>query len=171
MKRKTSHLFRALALAAGFFMVSAPAMAQVYGPGTSSASLSLGVAKQFGQDYTVISGRYGSFFVDEFEASLGLEVWRGHEPEIYKLIPELRYVSSSGQTFKPYVALFLMRSFYSHTVDSHNSFGARAGVYYVLNSSAYVGVGMVHERQESCDGAGLRECQYYYPEMTLHFRF
>ena len=66
------------------------------------------------------------FFVDNFEASLGLELWRGNDPEIYKIIPELRYVSPTGETFKPYAALFLTRTFYANTVASHNSFGVRA---------------------------------------------
>lgn len=170
---KSSTIFcRALALATGMFMLALPAAAQYYGQsGQSSASLSLASSKQFDRDYTVISGRYGKFFVDNFEASLGLELWRGNSPEIYKVVPELRYVSPTGQTFKPYAALFLARTFYSNTVSSHNSFGVRGGMYYAIDRNSYFGLGLVGERVESCDRSALRDCDYVYPEITLHFRF
>ena len=172
MQIKSASFLRALALATGVFMLALPAAAQYYGGvGSSSASLSLATAQQFGRDYTVVSGRYGRFFVDNFEASLGLELWRGNSPEIYKIIPELRYVSPTGQTFKPYAALFLTRTFYSSTVSSHGSFGARLGMYYVIDRSASLGFGLVNERLDSCDQAVLKDCQYFYPEVTLQFRF
>ena len=171
MKIRATLFIRALALAAGVFMLASPVAAQYFADdGKSSASLSLATAKQFDRDYTVLSGRYGRFFVDEFEASIGLELWRGHTPEIYKIIPELRYVSSRGGMFKPYGAVFLTRTFYSSTVTNHNSFGVRGGMYYELNPRAYLGLGLVHERLESCDQAVLKDCHYLYPELTLHFR-
>lgn len=172
MTNRSTMLCRALALATGMLMLALPAAAQYSGQsGQSSASLSLASGKQFDRDYTVISGRYGRFFVDNFEASLGLELWRGNDPEIYKIIPELRYVSPTGETFKPYAALFLTRTFYANTVASHNSFGVRAGMYYVIDRSASIGLGLVHERLESCDRTVLKDCQYLYPELTLQFRF
>lgn len=151
-----------------------PAAAQYYYQprgGNTAASLSLAVNQQFGRDYTVIYGRFGGVFAYDFEATLGVEVWRGNSPEIYKLVPEIRYVSGAGQTFKPYAALFVTRTYYSNTIPSHNSFGVRGGLYYVLNPSAYIGAGLVHERLESCDPALLKDCSYLYPELTLHFRF
>lgn len=172
MSKRSTMWCRALALVAGMFTLALPAAAQYYGGGgQTSASLSLATAKQFDRDYTVISGRYGKFFVDNFEGSLGLELWRGNSPEIYKLIPELRYVSPTGQSFKPYAALFLARTFYSNTVSSHNSFGVRGGMYYVIDRNSYVGLGLVGERLESCDRSVLRDCDHVYPEFTLHFRF
>lgn len=149
-----------------------PATAQYRGPGSeTSASFSLGTGDQFGKDYTVLSGRYGKFFVEQFEASIGLELWRGSSPSIYKIIPELRYVSATGQTFKPYAAAFLSRTIYSNDVSSHNSYGVRGGMYYVLDRSTYIGAGLVHERQESCDRAVMTDCNQTRPEVTLHFRF
>lgn len=172
MTKRSAFFCRALALVTGMFMLALPATAQYAGPGSqTSASLSLANGQQFDKDYTVIGGRYGRFFTESFEASIGVELWRGNSPEIYKVIPELRYVSPTGQTFKPYAALFVARTFYSNTVSSHNSFGVRGGVYYVIDRSAYVGVGLVHERLESCDRSVLRDCDYLQPEVTLHFRF
>ncbi len=161
-----------LALAALLSLAALPAAAQYNGPGSqTSASFSLGTADQFGKDYTVLSGRYGRFFVEQFEASIGVELWRGSSPSVYKIIPELRYVSATGQSFKPYAAAFLSRTFYSNDVSSHNSYGVRGGLYYALDRSAYVGAGLVHERQESCDRAVMTDCNQTRPEITLHFRF
>lgn len=172
MSKRSTLFRRALALAAALFVLAQPAAAQYSGGGgETSASLSLATSKQFDRNYTVISGRYGRFFTNSFEASLGLELWRGNDPEIYKLIPELRYVSPTGESFKPYAALFVTRTFYANTVASHNSFGVRGGMYYVIDRGAYLGVGLAAERLESCDRSVLRDCDYVYPEITLHFRF
>ncbi len=175
MKHRSVLFFvsRALALATAMLVPALPATAQYYGRGggENSASFSLSEAEQFGKSYTVISGRYGRFFVPQFEASIGLELWRGNSPSVYKIVPELRYVSAIGQTFKPYAALFLSRTMYSNEVSSHNTYGARGGMYYVLDNSTYVGVGLVHERQESCERAVMSDCKQTNPEITLHFRF
>ncbi|MCZ8252029.1 MAG: hypothetical protein O9318_06140 [Hylemonella sp.] len=64
-----------LALAAALSLSAFPAAAQYSGYGSqTSASFSLGSGEQFGKDYTVLSGRYGRFFVEQFEASIGLEL-------------------------------------------------------------------------------------------------
>lgn len=161
-----------LALAAALSLAALPATAQYRGPGSeTSASLSLGRGEQFGKDYTVLSGRYGRFFVEQFEASIGVEFWRGSSPSIYKIIPELRYVSATGESFKPYAAAFLSRTIYSNDVSSHNSYGVRGGMYYAIDRSVYVGAGLVHERQESCNRAVMTDCNQTRPEITLHFRF
>lgn len=172
MTVRTTLFRRTLFLAAILLAAALPATAQYYGRGgDSTVSVSLGQSEQFGQDYTVLSGRYGRFFVPQFEASIGMEFWRGASPSIYKVVPELRYVSAAGQTFKPYAAVFVSRTFYSNDVASHNSFGVRGGMYYVMDNSTYLGFGLVHERQESCDRTVMSDCNQTKPEVTLHFRF
>ncbi len=172
MTARISLARRTLVLAAALLGLALPATAQYYGrAGDSSVAFSLGEADQFGKDYTVISGRYGRFFVPQFEASIGVEFWRGGSPSVTKIVPELRYVSATGQTFKPYVAGFISRTFYSNNVSSHNSYGARGGLYYTLDNNTYLGFGLVHERQESCDRAVMTDCTQTNPEVTLHFRF
>lgn len=170
--RSTPVSLSVLSLAAALSLAAMPATAQYSGYGSqTSASFSLGSAEQFGKDYTVISGRYGRFFVEQFEASIGLELWRGNSPSVTKIIPELRYVSSSGQSFKPYAAVFLSRTVYSNDVSSHNTYGVRGGLYYALDRSASIGAGLVHERQESCDRTVMTDCEETRPEITVHFRF
>ena len=155
----------------GILMMAMPYGVQAFEKGESSAALAIGSGQQLGHDYTVISGRYGYFFVKEFEASVALELWRGNNPQIYKIIPELRYVYSAPPTVKPYAALFVGFTNYSGAVADRTSYGAKAGVYLQLNPSAYFGVGLVHERIENCDPAVYSTCQYTHPEMSLNFVF
>jgi hypothetical protein len=171
MNRTTNRFRLSLAALLGALVLSMPPAAQAFGRGETSVALSLGSGQQLGRDYTVVNGRYGYFFVNEFEASLAFETWRGNSPDLYKIIPELRYVYSAARPLKPYAALFVSRTFYSSSVPDHNSFGAKAGAYYSLNANAHVGFGLVYERLESCDAAIYRDCQRAYPEVTLGFTF
>jgi hypothetical protein len=172
MKSVSVHFRSLLAVLVAAMLPVLPASAQYYGSGNSSvASFSLGTGSQFGQDYTVIAGRYGRTFASDFEATLGLELWRGSSPDIYKITPELRYVPSSGQTFKPYAGLFYSRSFYSNSISNQGSFGVRGGMYYVINPSAYLGLGLVYERMESCDTNVFTKCSDTTPEVSLRFLF
>ena len=155
----------------GILMMAMPYGAQAFEKGESSVALAIGSGQQLGRDYTVISGRYGYFFVKEFEASMALELWRGNSPEIYKIIPELRYVYSAPQTVKPYAALFVGFTNYSGAIADRTSYGAKAGIYLKLNPSAYFGLGLVHERTENCDPAIYSTCQYTHPEVSLNFTF
>jgi len=155
----------------GILMMAMPHVVQAFERGTSSVALSVGSGQQLGHDYTVINGRYGYFFVKEFEASMALELWRGNSPEIYKIIPELRYVYSASQTLKPYAALFVGFATYGGAVADRTTYGAKAGMYLKLNPGAHLGLGFVHERIENCDPAAYRNCQYTYPEVSLNFTF
>lgn len=155
----------------GLFVMLMPHGVQAFEKGESSVALAIGSGQQLGRDYTVIAGRYGYFFVKEFEASMGLELWRGNSPEIYKIIPELRYIYSAPQTVKPYAALFVGFTNFSGAVADRTSYGAKAGVYLKLNPSAYLGLGLVHERIEGCDPATYSNCQYTHPEASLNFTF
>jgi hypothetical protein len=155
----------------GILMLAMPYGVQAFEKGESSVALAIGSGQQLGHDYTVISGRYGYFFVQEFEASMALELWRGNSPEIYKVIPELRYIYSAPQTVKPYAALFVGYTNYSGAVADQNTYGAKAGIYVKLNPSAYLGLGLVHERIDKCDPAVYSTCQYTHSEVSLNFMF
>jgi hypothetical protein len=155
----------------GILITALAPVAQAFEQGQSSVALAIGSGQQLGRDYTVINARYGYFFVKEFEASMALELWRGSSPEIYKIVPELRYVYSASQTWKPYGALFVGYTTYGGAVQDRSSYGAKAGVYLRLNPSAHLGLGLVHERMENCDTAVYRNCQYTYPQASLNFTF
>ncbi len=164
---------RALLVIATLFaasLVPQPARAQAFDEGSTSVSISLGAGKQLDQDYTVLAGRYGYYFVREFEASLTVEAWRGNDPAIYKIVPELRYVYARVFPIKPYVGVFLSRTLYQGMSD-RNTYGLKLGAYFTLNANAHLAIGAVDERIESCDENIYRDCRQVYPEVGLHFTF
>jgi hypothetical protein len=152
-------------------LLAAPAApARAVEQGATSLNVSLAPGRQLDQTYTVVSARYGYFFVQDFEGSIGLEAWRGKDPALYKVVPELRYVYSANPRAEPYAALFLTRTFYNDLPD-RNTYGGRVGFFFTLNRGARLGVGVVHERIEGCDAATYRTCRQNYPEVGLHFTF
>jgi hypothetical protein len=165
-------VFQALAATVVCLLVAlAPARAQSFERGTSSVALMLGAAQQLQRNYTLISGRAGYYFAQDFEASVALEAWLGNEPKIYKLIPELRYVYSAPRAVKPYVAGFVARSFYPGALTDTNSYGARAGAYFPLSRRSFLGLGLVHERFKDCDPLVYGDCRQTFSELSLHFMF
>lgn len=147
-----------------------PAPARAAEEGASSATVSLGAGRQLDRTYTVLAGRLGYYFVRDFEASIGLEAWRGNDPALYKVVPELRWEYSGNPTAGPYVAAFLSRTFYDGLPD-RNTYGGRVGFYFTLSRGARIGVGVVHERIEGCNADTYRACRQTYPEAGLHFVF
>jgi len=155
-----------------FAAVSAAACAQGHAAdqGASSFGLSLAPGRQLDQTYTVLSGRIGHYFADDFEGSLGLEAWRGKDPSIYKLVPEIRYTVPTNPRAKPYGALFISRTFYDGLPDK-NTFGVRLGFAFAINRGASLGVGIVHERISGCDEGTYRHCSDTWPEIGLSFAY
>jgi hypothetical protein len=146
------------------------ARAQAFDQGSTSISISLGAGKQLDQDYTVLAGRYGYYFVREFEGSVTVEAWRGNDPAIYKIVPELRYVYARVFPIKPYIGMFVSRTLYQGLTD-RNTYGAKIGAYFTLNPNAHLAIGAVYERVESCNASVYRDCRQVYPEIGLHFTF
>ena len=161
-------LFPALCFAVLLLAPSAPARA--FEQGETSLSVSLGAGRQLDRRYTVLAGRFGYYFSPEVEASVALEAWRGNDPEIFKVVPELRYVYSRAVPVKPYVGVFLSRSFYDGLPDRY-TYGVKLGGYFSLNRGANLGIGIVHERIESCSESTYRDCRQTYPEVAMHFTF
>jgi hypothetical protein len=151
-------------------LLATAAPARAVEEGATSASVSLGAGRQLDRTYTVLSGRYGYYFVRDFEASIGVEAWRGNDPAIYKVVPELRWVYSGSPRAGPYVAGFLSRTFYDGLPDRF-TYGGRLGFYFTLNRGSSFAVGVVTERISNCDQNTYRKCQQTYPEAGLHFTF
>lgn len=138
--------------------------------GASTFGLTLGSGRQLDQTYTVLGGRLGYYFADDFEGSIGLEAWRGKDPALYKIVPEIRYTIPTNPRARPYVALFVSRTIYDDLPD-RNTFGGRLGFAFTLNRGATLGVGIVHERIESCNTDTYRKCDQTWPEVGLSFAF
>ena len=159
----------ALAVAIAMLLTTA-APAHAAEEGATSASIALGAGRQLDRTYTVLSGRYGYYFVRDFEASIGVEAWRGNDPAIYKVVPELRWAYSGNPRAGPYIAGFISRTFYDGLPD-RNTYGGRLGVYFALNRGSYLAIGAVAERISDCDENTYHKCEQTYPEVGLHFTF
>ena len=146
------------------------ALAQSFEEGSHAATLVIGAGRQLERNYTVLGGRFGTYFVRDFEASVAAEVWRGNDPSIVKITPELRYVYSRRLSIKPYLGIFVSRSFISHLPDT-NTYGMKGGAYFTLSPGAYFGIGAVYERIESCNRSDYGDCSNTYPEVSLHFLY
>lgn len=161
-------------LLAVFLLVALPFLPCARAPaaeqGASSFGLSLAPGRQLDQTYSVLSGRYGYYFAEDFEGSLGLEAWRGKEPSLYKVVPEIRYTVPLNPRARPYGALFLSRTFYDGLPDK-NTFGGRLGFAFTINRGASLGVGIVHERISACDAGTYRKCNQTWPEIGLSFSY
>jgi hypothetical protein len=145
-------------------------IAAAFDQGRTSASLLISPGRQLDRDYTVLGGRIGRYFVQDFEASVAIEAWRGNDPTILKVVPELRYVYSRAGTVKPYGGLFISRALYSGLPDRY-TYGAKGGAYITFNASAHLGLGLTYERIESCDSSTYIKCRQIYPEIGMHFMF
>ena len=151
-------------------LTASPLPARAAEEGATSAGLTLGAGRQLDRRYTVLAGRFGYYFVRDFEASVGLEAWQGNDPSLYKVVPELRWSYSGNPRAGPYVAGFLSRTFYDGLPD-RNTYGGRVGFYFTLNRGSRLGVGIVHERIAGCDESTYRACRQTYPEAGLSFSF
>jgi hypothetical protein len=151
-------------------LLVAPKPAAAFDQGSSNIGITLGAGRALDRDYTVIGGRVGHFVADGFELALSGELWRGNDPDIYKLTPEVRYVWYMMSPVQPYVGGFYSRTVYDGLPD-RNSYGAKGGVYFSVSHNASLAVGLVHERIESCSSATYRNCSQTYPEVAFNVRF
>ena len=138
--------------------------------GSSNIGITLGAGRALDRDYTVVGGRFGYYAADGFEVALAGELWRGNDPDIYKLTPEVRYVWYQLAPVQPYVGGFYSRTVYDGLPD-RNSYGAKGGAYFAVSHNASLGVGLVYEHIENCQRATYRNCSQTYPEVGFHVRF
>jgi hypothetical protein len=168
LQEETMSTIRFLSMLMLAAVVAGPARAVEQG--ASSLSFSLSPGRQLDQTYTVFSGRYGYYFAQDFEGSVALEAWRGKDPSLYKIAPELRYTFPMSPRAQPYGALFVTRTIYDGLPDRF-TYGGRLGFFFTINRTSHLGVGLVHERIETCDSATYKACRQNYPEASLHFTF
>lgn len=144
--------------------------AAAFDKGSADIGITLGAGRALDRTYTVVGGRLGYFVADGFELAVSGEMWRGNDPNIYKLTPEVRYVWYMIEPFKPYIGGFYSRTFYDNLPD-RNSYGAKGGAYFSVSPNASVGVGLVYERVENCQSTTYRDCSQTYPEVAFQARF
>jgi hypothetical protein len=164
------HLVRRSIRAILLCAILAPCIANAFDQGRTSVTVLVSPARQLDRDYTALGARIGRYFVQDFEASVAIEAWRGNDPAITKIVPELRYVYSRGGAVKPYGGIFVSRAFFNGLPDRY-TYGAKGGAYVTFHPSAHLGFGVNYERIESCDASTYVKCRQLTPEIGLHFLF
>jgi len=166
-----------IALAAALAILAAPlANAQVSGSagvfsrGNVHGSVVAGYGSAFNDDYAVFGLGVTYYVMDGLSVGGGIETWRGGDPTMTKLTLSTQYVFYSVPSIKPYVGAFYRRT-YITGLDDLNSYGARAGAYFQVGRSAYLGLGGVYEAYSECTESKYRSCSDTYPEVTLTFAF
>lgn len=140
------------------------------GQGSSTIGVTLGSGSALDRTYTVIGARLGYFVADGFEFSVGGELWRGNDPDIYKITPEIRYVWFHLPGVKPYVGGFYSRTVYDGLPD-RNTYGVKGGAYFPISPNAHLSAGLVYEKIEACTTAVYIDCSQIYPEFSLNVSF
>jgi hypothetical protein len=158
-----------LAAAAAVKETSVPDDAGPFAKGQKRFAFTAGYASGYGDDYLFIGAGAGVFIADGLDVGVDLESWFLGDPLIYKLSPEIRYTFWKPVRTKPYIGGFYRRTFVSDAPDV-DSIGGRGGIYYISESGAIVGGGIVYERFLDCDNA-FDSCDEFYPEVVFAFSF
>ena len=161
----------AAALLMSVASLACPSLASAEEPfnrGNTTASLHAGFGQALDQTYTTFGGGIGTMVSDGLLVAVNAEIWVRSDIEIFKIIPEMRYVFPTSSTFKPYVGGFLSRTMYDGPGDRF-TFGARGGVTHRFSSNAAVSIGLVHEHVLDCEKSVYKKCDQFYPEAGIIF--
>ncbi len=129
-----------------------------------------GYASGYGDDYLFLGAGAGVFVADGLDVGVDLEAWFLGHPTIYKLSPQIRYTYWKPLRTKPYLGAFYRRTFVTDAQDA-DSIGGRAGIYYIGDSGAILGGGVVYERFLDCDENVFESCDEFYPEVVFALSF
>lgn len=139
--------------------------------GSIGLSLVVGSASAGSENYFVLGAGVSYYLIDGLSLGLDGDVWMGGDPTIYTLTPQARYVLWFVPVIKPYVGAFYRHYFLSEGFEDIDSIGGRAGAYLVSGSGSYLGLGAVYEKLLDCQDDDFRDCDSWYPELTLGFSF
>lgn len=162
-------------LLAAVLGLSAPQLAKaqvsaagIFSRGNVHGSVVAGYGSAFNDDYAIFGLGFNYYVIDGLALGGSFETWRGGNPTISKLTASAQYVFYQAQRIKPYVGAFFRRTYFTG-LDDLNSYGGRAGVYFQIGRSAYLGVGGVYEAYADCTESKYRSCSSTYPEVLLTF--
>jgi hypothetical protein len=152
------------------FPASASGVGGMFSQGRTSIAVTAGNGYAFDTSYLVVGASATYYVIDGLGVGLSFENWSGGDPAMTKFAPLVQYVFYNTSSVKPYLG-----GFYRHTnvsgQPSIDSVGARAGIYYVSGSNAYVGLGLVYESYLDCSNSVYSPCSSTYPEISLTFAF
>ncbi len=149
---------------------SVTAGTSLFGRGHFRLSGYAGAASALNQTYTLVGLGAGYYLLNGVELGMDGEAWFGHDPNIYKLTPQIRYVFYRAERLMPYVGAFYRRTMYEGLSDL-NSYGGRAGIFSPLGGKGYAGIGMVYEKLVDCNDNIYSSCSSTYPEISFSIGF
>jgi hypothetical protein len=145
-------------------------VADAFSKGRLHGIVTAGSGSAFNETYLVLGAGVNYFVLNGLSVGLNLEAWRNADPTLTKLTTSIQYVFYQVPAIKPYVGAFYRRTYISG-LDDLNSYGGRAGAYFQLGRSAFLGLGAVYETYSGCRESVYRSCSDTYPEVTLTFAF
>ena len=137
--------------------------------GTIGVSVMAGSVSAGSRDYIIFGAGVSYYVLDGLAVGLDGEVWLAEDPTVYTLTPQARYVLYFVPVVKPYVGAFYRHYFLTDEFDDIDSIGGRVGAYIVPGGGSYIGLGAVYEKQLGCEDNGFRDCDSWYPELTIGF--
>jgi len=163
---RTLFLFTVFASLVICTALPAGAAGDPFAEGSVRMSVILGNGYAFDESYTVFGVGAGYFVAKGLELALDGESWSGGSPGITKVSPGLRYVFSTGGAMRPYAGAFYRRTAIEN-YDDLDSYGGRAGLYFLFGQGGYFGLGGVYEKYLSCNESVYRSCTETYPELIF----
>lgn len=143
-----------------------------FAQGRLRISLLLGGGTSFNDDYLILGGGVGYNLVDGLELSLNGAAWLIGDPFLATVTPGLTYAFVMVPQAHPYLGVFYRHYFIGDGFEDLDTYGGRVGVYLTVGQHGFVGAGVVYERRFDCDEDVLwRECDQWYPEVTVAFVF
>lgn len=135
-------------------------------------SVVLGGGTDFDDDYLILGGGIGYYLLDGLELSAQGAAWLVGDPFLATVSPGLTYAFIMVPQAHPYLGVFYRHYFIGDGFDDLDTYGARGGVYLTVGQRGFVGAGVVYERRFDCDEDVLwRDCNQWYPELTVAFVF
>lgn len=131
--------------------------------------LVVGWAQADTTDWLVLGGGLGYYVLDGLEVHADANFWVGGSPFIATVTPGVRYVFHMLPDVKPYVGTFYRHYFVDRPGFDSDSLGGRAGIYFMVNSHAYIGGGLVVE--QLINNNLFENATQVYPEVTFALAF
>ncbi len=131
--------------------------------------LVVGWAQADTTDWLVLGGGLGYYLLDGLEVHADANFWVGGSPFIATVTPGVRYVFHMLPDVKPYVGTFYRHYFVDRPGFDSDSLGGRAGIYFMVNSHAYIGGGLVVE--QLINNNLFKNATQVYPEVTFALAF
>ena len=135
--------------------------------GRIQLGIGIGGASATDTSWMILGLGAGYFVLKGLEVEAGTSLWLFGDPFIATLSPGVRYVFHMVPKVKPYLATFYRHYFITNDLPDSDSIGGQVGAYYMMNDSAYLGLGLIYEH--FLDSNLYSEPDQFYPAFTFSF--